>query len=120
MRVAGVLGQQRGFERGVGQLHVADVDREQVDLAGVEAALVDGVGGDRFGRNVERSGDQGGQRVRRVVEREFEFGDSQHVVGLVVIKQTDDFKRPGRYETCSWIRRAGSLRRRGSARPCRS
>jgi hypothetical protein len=82
VRVARMLGEQCGFELRVGQLHVADVDREQVHLACIEAALEDGVGGDRFERDVEGPGDQGDERFRRVVEREFEFGDSQHDGGL--------------------------------------
>jgi len=91
--VARVLREQGGFEFRVGQLHVADVDGEQFDLARIEAALVYVVGSDRFEGDAERLSDQCGQRLWRVVEREFEFGDSQHAWGLVVIKQTTDFKR---------------------------
>jgi len=91
--MAGVLREQRGLALRVGERHVADVDRQQLGLARIEAALVDGVGGDRLGRDLEGAGDQRGQRLGRMVERKFEFGDSQHVVGLVFIKQADDFTR---------------------------
>ncbi len=57
--------------------------------------------------DLEGAGDQHGQRLGRMVERKFEFGDSQHVVGLCLSSRPTIYA-PGRQ---CWI--AG---RNGSAR----
>ena len=106
VRVVGMALQQRGLLTGIGQRHVHDVDRQQIGLARIEAAFehlqlansrwVDAQGlcgqaGQRlhgvgrwqavvvgFGRGV------GGAAVfeRHLGQRQFEFGDADHGVGL--------------------------------------
>jgi hypothetical protein len=59
--------QQGGFLSGIGQRHVHDVHRQQLGLAGIEAAFVHMQVGDvRFGdaQRLGGQGLQGGQRVR--------------------------------------------------------
>ena len=102
VRVRGVPGQQVGLQRGVCQCDVCDVDRQQVSLAGIEAALENLQAGDCSGVHAQRLGTQAGESVYRVGyrcavglglrrcvcspahldgqrrEREFEFGDADH------------------------------------------
>lgn len=101
--LARVRREQGGFLPRVGQRHVDDVDREQVGLARIEAALEHVQVGDLRGLDAQRGGGQGGQGVdgmrrglpvdlgfgrgvggaavfgRHGGQRQFEFGEADHV-----------------------------------------
>jgi hypothetical protein len=103
MGLARVRREQGGFLPRVGQRHVDDVDRKQVNLARIEAAFENGQVGDLRGLDAERCGRQAGQGVqwmRRGLpvdlgfgrgvcgaavfgwhcgQWQFEFGESDHV-----------------------------------------
>ena len=72
------LFEQRSFERG-GQLYITDVHQQQLLLARVVTAFVDGVADEIARGDSQRSGDQRRQRVLVVVKRQLEFGDADHV-----------------------------------------
>ena len=112
VRVLRVLREQRGLLRRVGEREVDDVDRQQVGLAGVEAALEHPQFGDGGGRDAQHLRRQAGERVDRVRRRgavglgfaggvggaafferhlgqgKLEFGNADHGAGLVAIKRT--------------------------------
>ncbi|MCY1544951.1 hypothetical protein D9M68_808660 [compost metagenome] len=103
MGLARMRGEQGGFLRRVGQGQVDDVDREQVGLARVEAALEDVQVGDLRGVDAQGGGRETGEGVHRVRRRlpvdlgfgggvggaavfgrhlgqwQFEFGEADHV-----------------------------------------
>ena len=77
VRVVAEFLQQRGL---VADRHVNRVDQQQrVLLARVVGALVDAHAEERRIGQLEAGEDGGAQGVRRMVERQFEFGQSQHV-----------------------------------------
>ena len=93
-------GQQFGFQRGIGQRHIDDIDLHDHGLAGVKAALEDGKARHFGGRDLQGLEEGLSQRVVGVREREFDFGQSEHGSSgswLVVIKQKGVIiKRAGR------------------------
>jgi len=78
VRVAGVLDQQGGFQRGIGQFQINDIDLHDHGLAGVKAALEYREAHQFGGRDVEGLEEGVSQRVVGVGEREFDFSQSQH------------------------------------------
>ena len=78
MWVAFKLQKQLRFKRLTGHIDISDVHQQQLLLARVVAALVDGVAGHLSGCNAQGFGYQCRQSVARVVERELEFGQANH------------------------------------------
>ena len=78
VRMTGELRQQGGFQRGAGE-HIHDVNLDQRRFAGVKTAFENRVLGDFVLLDSQCFGNQQGQRIGGVVEREFEFSKSDHV-----------------------------------------
>jgi hypothetical protein len=93
VRVAGETGQQRIFVDAGVKRQVDDVDLHQLGLARVEAALEDGVAGDGRSGQAELALDGFGKGLLGVVERQLDFGDSDHVSGAW---PPEDTERPPR------------------------
>ena len=95
VRVAGVPGQQRGFQRDAAEHHIDDVDLHDLGLARVKAALEDCETRQVCERDFQCVEDGILQRVVGVRERKFDFGQSEHgrpVRGLWLSSRTGDFK----------------------------
>ena len=70
--------QQRSFLRRVAERHVDDVDQQQLLLAGVVAAFVNGVAVHSAGGKPQCLCNQGAQGGFKMVKRQLEFGQSEH------------------------------------------